>query len=51
MFSEGIKYPDSALKRSLGSRIRSGVHFQNIRTLLTSIHAECPLRQGHTMGN
>lgn len=34
MFSEDIKYPESGFKRSFGSWIRSGVHFQNIRRLL-----------------
>lgn len=34
VFSKDIKYPDSALKKSFGSWIMSGVHFQSISTLL-----------------
>lgn len=33
---QGMNYPDCALERSLGSWLRPGIHFQNIRTPLVA---------------
>lgn len=55
VLSEAMKNLDCALKRSLGSWLRAGAHFQNTRTFLIatspSTHTENHLWQCHTMWN